>query len=161
MFGVEDVREVIKSFEGKYVPTEFSRREQLMREKVLASSKSRLSTQNTGSGFLGKLAGGLGMTKPSMGGGGATMVGSDGIPINVLEEMARGKTIFDIYREQNMKDYKAQEKYIKENGEQILKEEAEMMKKFEAEEMKKMKGNFFGMFTGGEAEMEKSSEKKD
>jgi mitochondrial import inner membrane translocase subunit TIM50 len=129
-----DVRQAIKSFDGKDIPTEFARREAKMREdfnRDLAAEKAKKPKHSLG----GALMGSLGIGKQ----GG--MVLSDGT--NVSEGLAQGKMMSDLYREIGQKNYEAMDKEIRENGEKWLKEMAEEEKKFQEEQMKSMKTSAF------------------
>jgi import inner membrane translocase subunit TIM50 len=129
-----DVRQAIKSFDGKDIPTEFARREAKMREdfnRDLAAERAKKPKHSLG----GALMGSLGIGKQ----GG--MVLSDGT--NVSEGLAQGKMMSDLYREIGQKNYEAMDKEIRENGEKWLKEMAEEEKKFQEEQMKNMKTSAF------------------
>ncbi|KAF2716144.1 hypothetical protein K431DRAFT_289658 [Polychaeton citri CBS 116435] len=142
MSGTQDVREVLKGFEGKDIPAEFSRREVVAREKFLASQ----SSSSRRGGIMGSLAGGLGIA------GGSGLVGPDGKPLESgSEAIARGKTWSDQIRERGQMQYEILEKRIQEEGPKWLAEEAAAEKAFmenQAKEMKKSTFNWFGM--GGE-----------
>jgi import inner membrane translocase subunit TIM50 len=131
-----DVRKVIKSFEGKHIPTEFARREALARaefQKQLATQKR--SKSGSGMGLLGSLLG----SNMSM------MVSPDGEP-SASEAFAQGKMIQDIARERGQRYYEMLEKDIRENGERYLKEQQAMMEKQQQEAMAGMMGSLGGMF---------------
>lgn len=125
---IDDVREVIRSFEGKDIPTEFARREAIAREqfhKQYAEQKSKRPKKSLGSMF----GSGLGI-KPERGMG-----------PNMSEGFAEGKMLSDQIREQGQKQYEALEKQIREEGEKWLKAEAEEQKKLMDESMKEIKQN--------------------
>lgn len=141
-----DVRKVLKSFEGKHIPTEFARREAIARRefnKQLAEKKK--NQKPSGMGALGNLLG-LKPSKMSM-----TMpVDGEQDP---LEAFSQGKMIQDIARERGQRNYLALEKEIRENGEKWLKEEQLAMEKAQQEAMNSMMGSFSGIFSskkGGE-----------
>lgn len=139
--GIDDVRSVIKSFEGKQIPEEFARREAEARKRFneqLETDKRRKPRYS-----LGSLAGSLGVK----GGAGGGMVLADGQ--SVSEGFAQGKMLSDQIREQGQKQYEAIEKQIRENGEQWLKEEAEEIKKLTEAQMKETKKGFTSWFGGG------------
>lgn len=143
-----DVRKILKSFEGKHIPTEFARREAIARKefnKKLAEKKGH--GKPSGMGALGGLLG-LKPSKMSM------TVPIDGEQ-DPSEAYAQGKMIQDIARERGQRNYQALEKEIRENGEKWLKEEQQAMEKAQQEMMNSMMGNFSGMFgskkEGGEA----------
>lgn len=141
-----DVRKVLKSFEGKHIPTEFARREAIARrefnKQLAEKSKNK---KPSGMGALGNLLG-LKPSKMSM-----TMpVDGEQDP---LEAFSQGKMIQDIARERGQRNYLALEKEIRENGEKWLKEEQLAMEKAQQEAMNSMMGSFSGIFSskkGGE-----------
>ncbi|CAK4034371.1 Mitochondrial import inner membrane translocase subunit tim50 [Lecanosticta acicola] len=142
--GIDDVRTVLKSFEGKSIPEEFARREAEARKKFneqLAEERKRKPKFSLGSiaGSLGVKGGG------SMGGG---MVLADGQ--SVSEGLAQGKMLSDQIREQGQKQYEHLEKQIREHGEQWLKEEAEEQKKLMDAQMKDMKKGAMSWFGGSD-----------
>jgi import inner membrane translocase subunit TIM50 len=145
--GTEDVRTVLKSFEGTNIPEEFARREALAREKFnaqLAAQRGRKPKFSVGS-----LAGSLGVSSKGMGGG---MTLGDGQ--SVAEGLAQGKMLSDQIREQGQKAYEALEKQIRENGEQWLKEEKEEQQRLMDQSMKEMKQGALGWFGGGSTKTE-------
>lgn len=142
--GTDDVRNVIKSFDGQHIPVEFARREGEARKKFneqLAVERSKAPKRSLGSLFGSSL--GIKPT-PGMGGG---MVLADGQ--SVAEGLAQGKMLSDQIREQGQKQYEFLEKQIRENGAQWLKEEEEEQKKMIDAQMKEMKTGAFSWFGGG------------
>jgi len=139
-----DVRQAIKSFEGKDIPMDFARREARMREefnKEIAADRAKRPRHSLGGAVMGSL--GLG----KQGG----MVLGDGTSVG--EGFAQGKMMIDMFREMGRKQYEAMEKQIRENGEQWLKDMAEEEKKFQEEQMKNMKSSALGWLgTGGPPE---------
>ncbi|RTE70066.1 Mitochondrial import inner membrane translocase subunit TIM50 [Fusarium euwallaceae] len=133
-----DVRKVIKSFEGKHIPTEFARREAIARKEFNAKQLAAKHKHSSGVGALGSL---LGLNPSNM----SMMVNPEGEP-NPTEAFAQGKMLQDIARERGQRNYEELEKQIRENGEKWLKEEAEMMEKAQKEAMNSMMGSFSGMF---------------
>ena len=134
-----DTREVLKSFEGKHIPTEFASREAVARENFLqqlAAEKAKGPKRSMGG--LGSVFG----MKPQ----GA---GPDGIEQTLSEGFAQGKTFQDQVRERGQKAYEMLEKEIRENGEKWLKEMAEEEKKMNEEAMKGMKNSITGVFPFG------------
>jgi import inner membrane translocase subunit TIM50 len=97
--GTEDVRPVLKSFEGTSIPEEFARREKLAREKFQA----QLAAERKGrpSRSIGSLAGAFGMKGDASARGG--MVLADGQ--SVSEGLAQGKMLSDQIREQGQRQY--------------------------------------------------------
>ncbi|KAG5993759.1 mitochondrial inner membrane protein required for protein import [Claviceps spartinae] len=134
-----DVRKAIKSFEGKHIPTEFARREALLRQehnKKLEEQKKK----SKGSG-VGALSNFLGLKSSKM----TMMVAPEGEQ-TPAEAFAQGKMLQDIARERGQRNYMETEKMIREQGEQWLKDEQEAMEKAQAEAMDNMKGSFLGFF---------------
>lgn len=137
--GFDDTRTVIKSFEGKHIPTEFATREAVARErfqKQLADERAK-RPKRSGVGFLGSV---LGMS--------AQTTGLDGME-SLSEGFAQGKMLQDQIRERGQKQYEMLEREIRENGEKWLKEMAEEDEKAKQEQMKGMSKSFAGMFGGG------------
>jgi len=141
--GTEDVRPVLKSFEGTDISQEFSRRESLARARFnesLAAEKSKRPRHS-----LGSLGSALGIrSSPALGGG---MVLADGQ--SVAEGLAQGKMLSDQIREQGQKQYEHLEKQIREHGAQWLKEEEDEQKRLMEIQMKDMKKGAMGWFGGG------------
>ncbi|KAI0509083.1 HAD-like domain-containing protein [Xylaria bambusicola] len=133
----KDVREILKSFKGKHIPTEFARREAIARaefQKQLAKEKKK---RPSGVGALGNMLG----LKGNM----SMMQPVDG-EISPGEAFAQGKMLQDIIRERGQKNYEAMEKQIREHGEQWLKEAQQMQEAQQAEAMNSMKSSFTGWF---------------
>lgn len=130
--GIEDVRPVLKSFEGTNIPIEFAKREKAMRErfqKQLAEEKAK--RPKSGVGGLASLLG----LKPA---GDAGAAGAE-----------QGKMLWDRIREQGQKNYEMIEKEIRENGEKWLAEMAAEEEKLRQEQMKSMKSGFTSFFGAG------------
>nr|POF17450.1 mitochondrial import inner membrane translocase subunit tim50 [Quercus suber] len=141
--GTEDVRSVLKSFEGQHIPDEFAKREAEARKRFMAQFDQQKSSRKSGLS-LGSLAGGFGLkASPAMAGG---MVLADGS--SVAEGLAKGKMLSDQIREQGQKQYEQLEKQIRENGAQWLKEEEEAQKAAMDAQMKDMKRGAFSIFGG-------------
>lgn len=135
--GVEDVRPVIKSFEGSSIPVEFAKREKAMRErfeKELAEEKKKKPKMS-----MGSLASALGLKS------GRTLDGE----MSPSEGLAQGKMLWDQIRERGQKNYELIEREIRENGEKWLAEMAAEEEKARQEQMQSMKGSFTGMFGAG------------
>ncbi|AEO59492.1 hypothetical protein MYCTH_2307846 [Thermothelomyces thermophilus ATCC 42464] len=139
-----DVRKVIKSFEGHHIPTEFARREALAR----AEHNKRLQAKSRGGG-MSWLSSHLGLKPSNM----SLMVAPEGEE-NPQEAFAKGKMLQDIARERGLRNYLMMEEEIRKNGEKWLKEEQEAMEKAQKEAMKSMKSSFFGWFTPAEDKKE-------
>ncbi|KAI0006596.1 HAD-like domain-containing protein [Xylariaceae sp. FL0662B] len=136
----KDVREVLKSFEGKHIPTEFARREAIARaqfQKQLEAER-RHRPKASGMGTLGNL---LGLKPSNM----SMMVPVDGEQ-STSEAFAQGKMLQDIARERGQRNYEMMEKEIRENGEKWLKEEQVAQEKMQAEAMAGMKHSFVDWF---------------
>ncbi|KAG6000122.1 mitochondrial inner membrane protein required for protein import [Claviceps lovelessii] len=136
-----DVRKVLKSFEGKHIPTEFARREAIVRQefnKQLEQQKKK--SKGSGVGALSNLLG-LKSSKMSM-----TMAPEG--EQNPSEAFAQGKMLQDLARERGQRNYELLEKEIRENGDKWLKEEQVAMEKAQQEAMSSMMGSFSGIFGG-------------
>jgi len=142
-----DVRKVLKSFEGKHIPTEFARREAIARrefQKQMAAEKGRGGTKPpSGMGMLGSALG----LKPSS----VNLLQADGEQ-NQSEAFAQGKMIQDLARERGQKNYEFLEKQIRENGDMWLKEEQALQEKMNKEAMNSMMSSFSGWFTTPKAD---------
>ncbi|CAG8336411.1 unnamed protein product [Penicillium salamii] len=139
--GVEDVRTVIKSFDGSSIPVEFAKREKAMRdrfEKELAEEQKKKPSRG-----IGNFASALGLKSS------ATLNG-DQTP---SEGLAQGKMLWDQIRERGQKNYEMVESEIRMNGEKWLAEMAAEEEKARQEQMQSMKGSVTGMFgIGGSKE---------
>jgi mitochondrial import inner membrane translocase subunit TIM50 len=139
-----DVRKILKSFDGKHIPTEFARREAIARaefNKQLEQERTKSSAARGGITGLGNM---LGLKASKM----SVLVSPDGEP-NPAEELAKGKMLQDIARERGQRGYESLEKAIRENGEAWLKEDAAMQEKATQEAMDSMKSSFTGWFISG------------
>ena len=133
----KDTREVLKSFEGTDLPTEFARREALHREKFLKElEETRAKRPRRSTNFFGSLLG----SRP--------LGGPEGFE-TLSEAMEQGKTYNDLVRERGQKQYEMLEKDIRENGEKWLKEIAEEEKKMQDDAMKGMRSSITGVFPFG------------
>ncbi|KAF2764428.1 HAD-like protein [Teratosphaeria nubilosa] len=140
--GTDDVRTVLKSFEGKDIAVEFARRESEARKEF---NRQLAEEQKKRPRFsIGSLAGSLGVSSGGMGGG---MVLADGQ--SVAEGLRQGKMLPDQIREQGQKQYEHLEKQIREHGAQWLKEEEEEQKRLMEASMRDMKKGAFSWFGGG------------
>ena len=132
--GVDDVRPVIKSFDGTVIPVEFAKREKAMRErfeKELGEEKKKKPSIG-----IGSFASALGLKSTR------TLDGE----VSPSEGLAQGKMLWDQIRERGQKNYELIEREIRENGEKWLAEMAAEEEKARQEQMKSMKGSFTGMF---------------
>lgn len=148
--GFDDVRDVLKSFEGKYIPAEFAKREKLLREKFEAAQAEKRKKPKKSLGGIGAM---LGFSKPP----------SDGLGAD--DGSLEGKMVWDRIREQGQKNYMEFERKIKEEGEKWLAEREAEEKRMQEEAMKSAMGGWFGSFVGGgkkaaEAEASAVEEKK-
>jgi import inner membrane translocase subunit TIM50 len=154
-----DVRKVLKSFEGKHIPTEFARREAIARaefSKQLEAQRGKnpLNAQGGGMGMLSSL---LGLKPGNM----SVMAAPEGEE-NPSEAFAKGKMLQDLARERGQRNYEMLEKEVRENGEKWLKEEAELQEKAQKEAVNSMKDSFTGWFgvKKGDVKNTHSAEKK-
>jgi import inner membrane translocase subunit TIM50 len=140
-----DVRKVLKSFEGKHIPTEFARREAIARaefnKQLEAERRKHPNRGKSGMAALGSL---FGLKPQNM----SVLVSPDG-EINPAEAFAQGKMIQDIARERGQRQYEEIEKMIRENGEKWLKEEAAVQEQMQKEAMNSMKNSFTSWFVPG------------
>lgn len=142
--GSEDTREVLKSFAGTHIPTEFAAREAKVRERFerqLADEKAK-RPRRSGVGFLGSALG----IKTVPGG----MDGMQGEGFS--EGFEQGKMLQDQIRERGQKQYEMLEREIRENGEKWLKEMAAEEEKAKEETMKGMKAGMTGWLPGSSKE---------
>jgi mitochondrial import inner membrane translocase subunit TIM50 len=124
--GFDDARTVLKSFEGKYIPAEFARREKLLREKFEAERATK------------------GKKRKSLGVGSLFKQQSpDGLP-SLDEAEAQGKMLWDVIRERGQRQYMELEKKINEEGQKWLAEKEAEEKKLQEEAMANMKKGWFG-----------------
>ncbi|KAJ9662865.1 mitochondrial inner membrane protein required for protein import [Neophaeococcomyces mojaviensis] len=137
--GFDDAREVLKSFEGKYIPAEFDRRQKLIREKFEAERAQKKSKKSFGG--LGSLFG----TKSQS---------PDGMQ-SLTEAEAQGKMIWDQIRERGHEMYQRLEKHLETEGPKIIAEREAMEKKMQDEAMASMKSGMFGWFGPGSGSGEK------
>ncbi|KAL8821911.1 MAG: hypothetical protein Q9223_000141 [Gallowayella weberi] len=139
--GITDVRKVLESFAGTHIPSEYSRRENITRErfqKQYAEESKKGKRKNSGGG--GGLLGAFGAGSSMMMGGGEE---------SLSEGFDKGKTYMDQVRERGQKQYEILEKEIRENGKKWLEEMAAEEKKMQEEAMKGMQNKVFGGFFGG------------
>ncbi|RMZ82370.1 hypothetical protein DV737_g2128, partial [Chaetothyriales sp. CBS 132003] len=130
--GFDDVRKVLKSFEGKSVPEEFARREKLLREKYLAEHPQK------------------GRPRRSLGLGSIFRQQSpDGLP-SLEDAQAEGKMVWDVIRERGQRNYIELEKRINEEGAKFLAEREAEEKRMNEEAMKDFqKGGFITRWISG------------
>lgn len=154
-----DVRKVLKSFEGKHIPTEFARREGIARaefNKKLEEERRKHPNRGSGKSGMAALGGLFGLKPQNM----SVLVVPEG-EITPAEAFAQGKMLQDLARERGQKNYEEIEKMIRENGEKWLKEEAAMQEQAQKEAMNSMKSSFAGWFVPtGEEEKKDEDEKK-
>ena len=119
----KDVREVLKSFEGQHIPTEFARREAIARKEFQKRYLAQKPRHSSGMGMLGNLIG----LKPSN----MSMMGP--MPMegeqSQMEAFSQGKMLQDIARERGQRNYELMEEEIRKNGEKWLKEEQALQEK--------------------------------
>ena len=135
--GIDDVRTVLKSFEGTYIPAEFAKREKAMREKFekqLAEDRSKKKKN------IGGLASLLGL-KPQ-----------PTIEVVGQSDPDEPKMLWDQIRERGQMQYQMIEKEIQENGKKWLAEMAAEEEKARQEQMKGMKSGFTSFFGLGGGE---------
>ncbi|OAA69150.1 import inner membrane translocase subunit tim-50 [Cordyceps fumosorosea ARSEF 2679] len=134
----DDVRRVIKSFEGTDIPTEFAHREAVMRREFEKRNPSARKPKVSGFGAIGNM---LGLKSSNM----SMAMQAEGEQ-SASEAFAQGKMLQDIARERGQRNYEFMAKNIKENGEKWVQEEKEAMEKAQQEAMNNMMGSFGGWF---------------
>lgn len=134
-----DVRKVLKSFEGKHIPTEFARREAIARKEFNKQLEQK-KKHSKGSG-VGALSNLLGLKSSNM-----SMTMAPEGEQNPTEAFSQGKMLQDLARERGQRNFELLEKEIRENGEKWLKEEQVAMEKAQQEAMNSMMGSFGGWF---------------
>lgn len=134
----KDVREVLKSFDGKNIPVEFARREAIARAEFEKQFNAHKRKHTSGMGALGGL---LGLKPSSM----SMMVPAEGEQ-SPSEAFAQGKMLQDIARERGQRNYELMEEEIRKNGEKWLKEEQQAQEKAQAEAMAGMRTSLTGWF---------------
>ena len=138
--GFDDVREVLRSFEGTHIPTEYAKREAAARERLQQKLAGDRATRSRRPG-IGSLGNALGLR--------AGGVGLDGMEQSLAEGLQQGKTYQDQMRERGQKQYEMLEQQIRENGDKWLKEMAQEEEKFMKEEQLKGMTGFLGIFNFG------------
>lgn len=136
-----DVRQVLKSMEGKDIPAEYARREAKLREQFerdIAEQKKKAG-KSAGGMFMKSL--GLDAQKPGM------VLGDQ----NISQGMAEGKMMIDMYRDFNRQNYAHLDQQIRENGDQWLKEMADEEKKMQEAQLNDMKAGAFSWLGGNPA----------
>ncbi|EPQ28229.1 uncharacterized protein PFL1_04056 [Pseudozyma flocculosa PF-1] len=119
IYNIDDVRNTIKAYEGKHIPTEHARRANEIRERELAEIRAK----NERLGKLGGLFGGI----KSAGAG-----------------PAPDKTWYEMERERYQAGYAEDLKYWRENGEALRKQAKEEQER----QIKEMKLNAWSVITG-------------
>ncbi|KAG5974109.1 mitochondrial inner membrane protein required for protein import [Claviceps digitariae] len=133
-----DVRKILKSFEGKHIPTEFARREAIVRKEYNKQLEQQKKSRGSGVGALSNILG----LKPSKMSMTMALEGEQ----NPSEAFAQGKMLQDLARERGQRNYELLEEEIRKNGEKWLKEEQMAMEKAQQEAMSSMMGSFSGIF---------------
>jgi mitochondrial import inner membrane translocase subunit TIM50 len=134
----KDVREVLKAFKGKHIPTEFARREAIARAEFQKQMEAQKRKRPSGMSALGNmlgLKGNLSLMQPPEG------------ELSPSEAFAQGKMLQDIVRERGQKNYEIMEQHIRENGEKWLKEAQQAQEQMQAEAMNSMKSSFTSWFS--------------
>ncbi|KAI9882627.1 MAG: histone deacetylase [Watsoniomyces obsoletus] len=141
--GLTDARDVLKSFEGKHIPTEFAAREAIARKKFeeqMSRERSKRPQSRLGRGLLDAVM------------GGRSSAGLDPMDMSAAEAFEQGKMLQDYIRERGQKQYEMLEQEIRENGEKWLKEMAAEEERMQAEQMDGVKSSvmdFVKGFVGG------------
>ncbi|KAL9597008.1 MAG: hypothetical protein Q9219_005434 [cf. Caloplaca sp. 3 TL-2023] len=138
--GFTDIRDVLKSFAGTHIPTEYARRERIARDKF----RAQYAEENKSSRHRKSSSGGL-LSSLGMGAGGRMTEGEESLG----EAYEKGKTYMDQVRERGQRQYEVLEREIRENGAKWLEEMAAEEKKMQEEAMRGMQSKVFGGFFGG------------
>lgn len=126
-----DFREVLKSYQGHDIASEFARRENIKREKLraqLAEKKKRTKSSFSFGSVFG--------SRPQQ---------VDGVQ-SILQAEAEGKIWSDIVRERGQLQYKRMTEHLEKEGPRILAEREAMEKKMQEEGMANLKSGMFGWF---------------
>lgn len=134
----DDVRKVIKAFDGHHIPTEFSRREAIARKEFNAQIAAKAKHAKP-SGF-GALTSALGLKPSNMS---MTAVPEEQ---DRNEAFAQGKMLQDIARERGQRHFEMLDRDIRQNGDMWLKEQKEQMDKAQKEAMENMFGSWSSLF---------------
>jgi len=147
--GFDDTRTVLKSFEGKHIPTEFAAREAQARERFQAQLVADRAKKPRRSG-VGLLGSALGIK--AMPGAIDPMTGE---AVSFSEGFEQGKMLQDQVRERGQKQYEVLEREIRENGAKWLEEMKADEKKMNEEAMNGMKAGFISWFGLGKKDEKK------
>lgn len=134
--GFKDTREVLKSFQGQYIPVEFDRRQKAIREKFMAEQAEKNKHKPRRSASIGSWFGG---SQPKTPDGSQTLTQAE----------AEGKMIFDQIRERGKENYARLTAYLDKEGAKIIAEREALEKKAMEEAQANMKNGMFGWFGGG------------
>lgn len=130
-----DVRQVLASYEGKDISTEFAKREAQMRAKFNAQMAQSHSKHTKHS--IGGLASMFGIKNEGM--------RPDGM-MSISEGAEKGLMLHDQIRQRGQWAYEELEKQIRQNGEKWMKEMQAEEEKAKEEYMKGMKSGLTGWF---------------
>lgn len=130
-----DFRDVLRSYQGQNIATEFDRRENTKREKLKAQLAEKRKRSKS-SFSLGSVFG----SRPQQ---------VDGVQ-SILQAEAEGKIWSDIVRERGHLQYKRMTEHLEKEGPRILQEREEMEKKMQEEGMANLKSGMFGWFGSGD-----------
>lgn len=144
---IDDVRKVIKSFEGTNIPEEYAKREALMREAFTKEREKSGRSKKGGSSAAGGFSNMLGFKQGPQPG---QLPGEQ----SLSEAQAQGKMLIDLVRERGRLQYEQLERDIRLNGTKWLEEQEREEKKMMEEQMKSMKDDWVAwptkLFGGGE-----------
>lgn len=135
---IDDVRKVIKSYEGTQIPTEFQRREASAREKFNKDLEESRSKRRSGS-FSKGLGGAFGMT-----GAQKQMPQTSMMPVqptNPSEGFAQGKMLIDQVRENAQKNFEWFDNELRVNGKKMLDDREKQEKEMMDEQMRSMQSS--------------------
>ncbi|PWZ03360.1 NIF-domain-containing protein [Testicularia cyperi] len=121
IYGIDDVRNTIKAYEGTHIPTEHAKRANAIREQELSENRARAER-------LGKIGSIFG-----------------GVSRNAQPHLPADKTMYDLERERFVQGYLEDQKYWKENGEALRKQAKDEQER----QIREMKMNTWSFLTGG------------
>lgn len=160
---IDDVRKVIKSYEGTHIPTEFKRRENLAREKFNKELEASRGKRRSGS-FSKGLGGAFGVSGAQKQMPQTSMMPVQ--PLNPSEGFAQGKMLIDQVRENAQKNYEWFDNELRVNGKKMLEEREKQEKEMMDEQMRSMQSSVLGApkrwfgFAGDDSENKQDSDKQ-
>ena len=131
---IDDVRKMIKSFEGTDIPKEYAKREARMRESFQKDHEkggAKSSIASTAKGFSNVLGFKQGPQPGQLPG-----------EVPISDNLSQGKMLIDQVRERGRIQYEYMERDIQRNGQKWLEDQEREDKKAMEEQMKSMKNEW-------------------